>query len=1114
MAEDNANLSINIGANATGVKAGSTAARGAVKGVKDEAALLEAAFRRLQSAIDPTFRSQEKYNKALQANRELLASGAISAREFAANNRLAAKALEEARTAAERSSAAFKKSKADEAATRLKDTADAKRAAQEVRAAESAAKKAAATDARAAAAEKRAALRTEREAVQQAAREAKAAARETSKAERDAARETSATIRAAKAEDKQAVRDAANAAKAAARDRAQADRTASKASREAAEATQRQARDTRALALVEQELRSAIDPAYASQQRYNATMAQATQLLMMNKLRTGEWTQIQRQAKQQMDVNVRSLGRFNSAYVQLGYQAQDVTASLASGINPMVILAQQGGQTAAALSTFGGTVGRVASFMAGPWGAAILGVVTLLGLLIPKLFEAKAASEAMAESQSRLASRLDETTGKMREQYNWLNRLEDAKDTADLRDKARQTADTTRKAAATAGRRSVMPTVAPGTSVIIPAAIRGRDADAVKKTFDDLEKGTIDASQALMQLQSVARRNSAAMRELNSTWRTSIFQVNRAEQAVSSNTLSLARQAVASGNASAAQRQMVETMREVTPATTAELDAQVRLTTATDQSTLAQARYDSGKARAEETRRRAIALTGDQTAANRAYQATMAPLQRGVYQAQEAEKAANAARSAGRREQRAEETAARRARAEELAFTIETYEYEKEAAVENYQEQVRIQNLKINALRDFHGERSNEVARANRELERMERQHNQELLQIQREQIQLQTEIANERLDQETQSKAAGIGMAEDSLGAAQDMGAISGRPAIEAKREILNQQYQLEVDYENRLYQLKLKSLQDQLALQNLLPSQRREINNQLEILNAQHERTMGGLAAENARDTNRVNIEVLKNMESKYRVVTDSVQQSFSQMFQSMWTHSGNFKQSLISMADQIIFKYVDMGLKLVADWVVNEAIKTSATLTGNTVRTTAAATGAAATTGIEASAATAQIAARAATSAAGAYSSTVIIPFIGPVAAPAAAALALAAVMGFGALISAKGGMGEVPSDQLAMVHKKEMILPAWIAEPMRKSFANPRGSASVVGGAAMAGADARSATHNRMGDVNFKYAPTVTGRGGDNLEDMLNREGRSFRKWARNQAKNNRLDIGSS
>ena len=66
-----------------------------------------------------------------------------------------------------------------------------------------------------------------------------------------------------------------------------------------------------------------------------------------------------------------------------------------------------------------------------------------------------------------------------------------------------------------------------------------------------------------------------------------------------------------------------------------------------------------------------------------------------------------------------------------------------------------------------------------------------------------------------------------------------------------------------------------------------------------------------------------------------------------------------------------------------------------------------------------------------------------------APAAAAAAFAAVLAFGGkLPSSAGGLWNVPSDTLAMIHKQETILPAHIAQPMRDFFTG--GGATAGGG----------------------------------------------------------------
>ena len=65
-------------------------------------------------------------------------------------------------------------------------------------------------------------------------------------------------------------------------------------------------------------------------------------------------------------------------------------------------------------------------------------------------------------------------------------------------------------------------------------------------------------------------------------------------------------------------------------------------------------------------------------------------------------------------------------------------------------------------------------------------------------------------------------------------------------------------------------------------------------------------------------------------------------------------------------------------------------------------------------------------------GAWESVVHTPIVGPILAPIAAATTFAAVSAFG---SAEGGQYIVPSEQLTMLHRNEMVLPAGVAERMR-------------------------------------------------------------------------------
>lgn len=96
-------------------------------------------------------------------------------------------------------------------------------------------------------------------------------------------------------------------------------------------------------------------------------------------------------------IAMNSVRASRQAYLQLGQQLQDVAIQAQLGTNPLIILTQQGSQAAFALSGLGGRVGAVARLLAGPWGAAIFGAVTAIGLLGGALGKAGDKADEAAE---------------------------------------------------------------------------------------------------------------------------------------------------------------------------------------------------------------------------------------------------------------------------------------------------------------------------------------------------------------------------------------------------------------------------------------------------------------------------------------------------------------------------------------------------------------------------------------------------------------------------------------------------------------------------------------------------------------------------------------------
>lgn len=1062
-----------------------------------------------------------------------------------------------------------------------------------------------------------------------------------------AAQQAANAIRAAKEAEREAIRAAAAEAKAAATQKRIANKLAADAARQSAEATRLQAAAEREANASAQQLRASIDPVFASQQRYNQVMQQATQLLMQNKLSQGEWTRIQKQAKAQMDVNVRSLGQMNSMYVQLGYQAQDVTASLASGINPLVILAQQGGQTAAALAGMGGTVGKVAAFMAGPWGAAIIGFTLLIGLMMGKTKEAEKATLDLTNAEKARRAKLEDLTraledfNKEQERANVNNReaLEIDKQRASIglaEAQNRVNLALEELAAARAAERAAAKDQASATGRGLDAAA---GAYAAAKARLTQAQETLKAAQAAYGLARQAQQQveirairgnaeaatdpRAAIRNAYEDEETRLQRIYEKETkgldpVKQKNALLKAQKRLQDGLEAAMKKRIADEQR---------LTEQTRHTTSAARTGTPRedARRAADYARAQGFTVGKVGPNGvSKGAGHREYRGVdinavsgvdandptakarldklaleyqkmgytvlwngkrydakggITLIAKGDHQHKDhlhveapregalvkgASEAANDALDSqvDARQQFQEEM--ERVLKDVLDTEVENIEYRQQAAEDDYEEQLRLQDEKINLLTAFHGKESKEVVRAHRERLAIEKRNQQEILRNKREEIEYRAALAQEAERVSAEIASIDRGQRGDNVDFNSQNGLTNEREALIEQARLMDEEYASNIAHEQRLFQLRAQAMRDQLALANLPVEQRKQILTQLEQLETEHHGRMAVMNRQYARDVNGVANQAASLQAQKWREVASTLTQSLGSAFQGLWTKSMTFKEAMIQVADQLVYKFFDMGLKIVENWIVAQftkkavttattAAETSAVIAGQAaqtaavvggtitetgavaaagaaevgivgatvgakvageaIKTGATISGAAASTAANATAGMINITTSAAESAAGAFKSTVVIPFIGPVAAPVAAGLALATVLGFGALISARGGQSKVPYDgQLTELHKDEMVLPAWLANPLRDSLAGigPRNTAGSVGIASLASMSSSSSTSKA--DAHFYYQPSYTSQGNERLGDMLRKDGRDMKKWVKNQIRNNRLNLG--
>lgn len=103
-----------------------------------------------------------------------------------------------------------------------------------------------------------------------------------------------------------------------------------------------------------------------------------------------------------LDAQAKSMRNHRMGTQQLGMQFNDLGTSISTGASPIQAFNQQLGQMGYAMSMMSGKMGAVGSFLAGPWGAAIVVATMILGPLIEELLNTGNAAKKAAEEAENL----------------------------------------------------------------------------------------------------------------------------------------------------------------------------------------------------------------------------------------------------------------------------------------------------------------------------------------------------------------------------------------------------------------------------------------------------------------------------------------------------------------------------------------------------------------------------------------------------------------------------------------------------------------------------------------------------------------------------------------
>jgi hypothetical protein len=291
-------------------------------------------------------------------------------------------------------------------------------------------------------------------------------------------------------------------------------------------------------------------------------------------------------------------------------------------------------------------------------------------------------------------------------------------------------------------------------------------------------------------------------------------------------------------------------------------------------------------------------------------------------------------------------------------------------------------------------------------------------------QLEKQLAVQNERdalaaLDSDEKVTDAEYARKKAAIQASAELGKISSKEEIADLQGMLEAKWSLEQDY----FEKKLAAAEnDAQAQQKLLDQERLSYEKFL-------------------TEKQKLDVQAVQNSERAWQNLMQPIQRAFDTSITGMILGTTTLQKAVANITQSVIGEFVNMGVKMVTNWIASELAMTTASEAGAAARNAAEGEGLAAGLAMKALNATKSIATDSAQAFGGIFA--FMAPIMGPAAAGPAAAGEATVMAAASGIASAAGGW-VVPSDQLAMVHQNEMILPANISQGLQ-------GMISASGGA---------------------------------------------------------------
>jgi hypothetical protein len=192
---------------------------------------------------------------------------------------------------------------------------------------------------------------------------------------------------------------------------------------------------------------------------------------------------------------------------------------------------------------------------------------------------------------------------------------------------------------------------------------------------------------------------------------------------------------------------------------------------------------------------------------------------------------------------------------------------------------------------------------------------------------------------------------------------------------------------------------------------------------------------------DKQRLDLQAVQTSQRNWQSLMQPIQRAFDTSITGMILGTTTLQKAVANIAQSILAEFVNLGVKMITNWIASELAMTTATEAGAAARTAAEGEGMAAGLAVKAANAVKTITTDSAQAFSGIFA--FLAPMMGPAAAGPAAAGEATVMAAASGIASAAGGW-VVPSDQLAMVHQNEMILPANLSQGLQSMIAATGGA----------------------------------------------------------------------